>query len=156
ASRVCGSLLKAHGMGDMVCETQEEFVSRAIHYATKGRGEIEILKARALANRDVSDLFDVAKLSRGLEGLYRQMCEEYRAGNLPQPNLANLDSYFEIGVALDHEMREMAAVSDYDEFYRSLLARRHYQQPMQADGRLWSGAEQPEVRPVAKARRQAA
>lgn len=155
ASRVCGSLLRAAGRPDLVCDTPEDFVSRAIHLSGAGRGELEIIQARVLANRDTSTLFDVAKLSRHLEDLYRQMRDEYMAGEMPQPRLTNLDAYFEIGVALDHETREMGAVSDYDEFYRAQLARRHYHHPMEPDGRLWAGEEKPEA-PARKTRPKAA
>jgi predicted O-linked N-acetylglucosamine transferase (SPINDLY family) len=141
ASRVCGSLLRSAGLPDLVCETPEQFVSRGIQLAGAGRGELEIVKARLLANRDTCTLFDVAKLSRALEGLYRQMRSDYISGNLPRPNLANLDAYFDIGVAQDHELREMGALTDYEGFYRAQLARRHYHHPMAADGRLWEGEE---------------
>jgi predicted O-linked N-acetylglucosamine transferase (SPINDLY family) len=155
ASRVCGSLLRSAGLPDLVCDTPEQFVARAISLAGAGRGELEIIRARVLANRDTSTLFDVAKLSRHLEDLYRQMRDEYLAGQLPQPRLTNLDAYFEIGVALDHETREMGAVSDYEEFYSAQLARRQYHHPMEPDGRLWSGEEQPET-PAQKVRAKAA
>ena len=156
SSRVCGSLLTAAGLADLVTETPEEFVERAIHLAGQGRGELEVIRARLLSTRDTCTLFDVAKLSRSLEALYRQMRDDYRSGNLPQPNLTNLEAYFEIGVAQDHETREMGAVTDYNGFYQAHLARRHYHHPMPADGRLWSGAEQAEAKPATKAKRQAA
>jgi predicted O-linked N-acetylglucosamine transferase (SPINDLY family) len=156
ASRVCGSLLRSAGLPEMVCETPEAFVARAIHLAGVGRGELEITRARLLANRETCTLFDVAKLSRHLEGLYRQMRDEYTSGDLPQPRLGNLDSYFEIGVAQDHEVREMGALTDYDGFYHAQLARRHYHQPMDADGRLWRGEEQIEPPAASKKRSKAA
>lgn len=152
ASRVCGSLLRSAGLPDMVCDTPDDFVARAMHLAGKGRGELEVVKARLLANRDTCTLFDVAKLSRSLEGLYRKMRDEYLAGKMPQPRLTNLESYFDIGVNLDHEAREIGALTDYDGFYHAQLARRHYHHPMEADGRLWSGEERPEAgaRPVTR------
>jgi predicted O-linked N-acetylglucosamine transferase (SPINDLY family) len=156
SSRVCGSLLTAASLPDLVTETPEEFVERAIHLAGQGRGELEVIRARLLATRDTCTLFDVAKLSRSLETLYRQMRDDYLSGNLPQPNLTNLEAYFEIGVAQDHETREMGAVTDYNGFYEAHLARRHYHHPMPADGRLWNGAEAAEVKPATKTNRQAA
>ncbi|HOZ29180.1 MAG TPA: hypothetical protein PK080_17570, partial [Hyphomonadaceae bacterium] len=156
SSRVCGSLLRSAGLADLVTETPEEFTARAIHLAGQGRGELEVIRARLLANRDTCTLFDVAKLSRSLEALYRQMRDDYRSGNLPQPNLTNLDNYFEIGVTQDHELREMGALTDYDGFYKAQLARRHYHHPMEADGRLWTGAEEAEAKPAALAKPKAA
>lgn len=148
SSRVCGSLLRSHGLADLVTETPEDFVARAIHLAGAGKGELEIIRARVIANRDTSALFDVAKLSRSLENLFRQMRDDYLAGNLPQPRLANLEAYFEIGVAQDHEAREMGAVTDYEGFYKAQLARRHYHHPMDPDGRLWTGVEEAERKPL--------
>ena len=98
----------------------------------------------------------MAKLSRGLEDLYRQMRSDYISGNLPRPNLANLENYFEIGVAQDHEAREIGALTDYDGFYRAQLARRHYHHPMPADGRLWTGEEVAEPKPAKIAQQKAA
>jgi len=152
ASRVCGSLLRSAGMPDLVTSTPEEFIARAVHLATTGKGELEIIRHRIIANRETCTLFDVAKLSRSLEDLYRQMRSDYLAGNLPQPRLANLDSYFEIGVTQDHEIREMGALTDYEGFYKAQLARRHYHHPMDPDGRLWSGAEEAEAKPAKRAK----
>lgn len=152
ASRVCGSLLRSAGLPDMVCDTPEAFVARAIHFASAGRGDLEIVRARVIANRDTSTLFDVAKLSRHLEGLYRQMRDEYLGGKLHQPRLANLDTYFEIGVALDHETREMGALTDYEGFYTAQLSRRHYHHPMEPDGRLWTGSEPVPAKPADRAK----
>ncbi len=155
ASRVCGSLLRSAGLPDLVCETPDDFVARAIHLAGEGRGELEIVRQRLIANRDTCTLFDVAKLSRSLEDLYRQMRADYIGGKLPQPRLANLDAYFEIGVAQDHGVRELGALTDYDGFYRAQLARRHYHHPMDADGRLWVGEEKSDA-PRMRAKRKAA
>ena len=155
ASRVCGSLLRSAGLPDLVCKTPDDFVARAIHLAGAGRGELEIVRQRLIANRNTCTLFDVAKLSRSLEDLYRQMRADYIGGNLPQPRLANLDAYFEIGVAQDHEVREIGALTDYDGFYRAQLARRHYHHPMDADGRLWVGEEKSDA-PRMRAKRKAA
>ncbi len=155
ASRVCGSLLRSAGLPDLVCETPDDFVARAIHLAGEGRGELEIVRQRLIANRDTCTLFDVAKLSRSLEDLYRQMRADYIGGKLPQPRLANLDAYFEIGVAQDHGVREIGALTDYDGFYRAQLARRHYHHPMDADGRLWVGEEKSDA-PRMRAKRKAA
>ena len=139
-----------------MCDTPDAFVERAIHLAGPGRGELEIIRQRLIANRDTCTLFDVAKLSRSLEDLYRQMRADYIDGNLPQPRLANLDAYFDIGVAQDHEIREMGALTDYEGFYRAQLARRNYHHPMEADGRLWVGEEKLEAGPRARAKPRAA
>jgi len=156
ASRVCGSLLRSAGMHDPVTGAPEEFVARAVHFATAGKGELEVIRSRIIASRETCTLFDVANLSRSLEDLCRQMRSDYLAGNLPQPRLAGLDSYFEIGVAQDHEIREMGALTGYECFYRAQLARRHYHHPVDPDGRLWSGSEENEVKPAKRVQPKAA
>jgi hypothetical protein len=69
------------------------------------------------------------------------MADEYRAGAMPRPNIANLAAYLDIGVNIDHDSAEIGAAADYHAIYRAALAARHYNIPMQADGRLWTENE---------------
>lgn len=141
ASRVCGSLVRAAGVPELVCDTPEQMIDRAVQYATVDRLSLAALRQRLKDNRDTSTLFDIEKLTRSLEGAYRQMRADLVAGALPRPNLANLESYFEIGCAIDHDAREIGALTDYDGFYRRLLARRDAAEPMLPDGRLWTAGD---------------
>ena len=83
-------------------------------------------------------MFDIDGLAGKLEALYAQMADEYRAGALPRPNIANLGAYLDIGANIDHDSAEIGASSDYHGIYRAALAARHDNMPMQADGRLWT------------------
>jgi predicted O-linked N-acetylglucosamine transferase (SPINDLY family) len=141
ASRVCGSLLRAAGLAEMITATPEAFIARAIALATSDRLSLKALRERLGANRDTCTLFDIDGLARKLEALYVQMADEYSAGVLPRPNLANLDAYLEIGASLDHDAAEIGAAADYHALYRHALAERHRNTPIQADGRLWTEAE---------------
>jgi predicted O-linked N-acetylglucosamine transferase (SPINDLY family) len=138
AARVCGSLVRAAGAPEMVCDTPEHFVARAIQLAGADRLSLADTRQRLIANRDTCTLFDIDGLARGLEALYARMASEYRAGALPQPQLANLGAYLEIGAAFDHDAIEIG-LADYHAHYRTELALLHRRRPLIADGRLWEG-----------------
>jgi predicted O-linked N-acetylglucosamine transferase (SPINDLY family) len=138
ASRVCGSLVRAAGLPELVCATEDEYVALAVALAGD-RGRLAGLRARLEKNRLTCDLFDTEKLARSLEALYRQMAADYRAGRLPGPDLSNLEAYMAVGLEFDHEAAELMAEPAYHELYRAGLQRRHLMRPLKSDGRLWAG-----------------
>ncbi|MEZ5959377.1 MAG: hypothetical protein R3C30_02975 [Hyphomonadaceae bacterium] len=141
ASRVCGSLVRAAGVPELITTSPEAFVPHAVELATTDQLRLQELRQRLIANRDTSTLFDIDDLARKLETLFAQMADEHRAGKLPRPNLANLDAYLDIGVNIDHDSAEIGAAADYHAIYRDALAARHYNAPLPADGRLWGENE---------------
>ncbi len=141
ASRVCASLVRAAGAPELITATPDAFISRAVALATSDRLSLQSLRERLIANRDSCTLFDIDGLARKLEALYGQMADEYRAGRLPRPNLANLVSYLEIGANIDHDTAEIGVAADYHAIYRAALAARHRNAPLPADGRLWTENE---------------
>jgi predicted O-linked N-acetylglucosamine transferase (SPINDLY family) len=136
ASRVCGSLVRAAGLPELVCHSPQEFVTRAIAFGHNLK-EVAALKARLVASRDTCTLFDMNKLVTSLEDRYFEMCDEHKNGRLPRPDLTNLPAYFEAGVEFDHEVVEMQAVADYHGLYKTELAHLHRRRPLPADGRIW-------------------
>jgi len=136
ASRVCGSLVRAAGLPELVAATADEYVARAIELAHKP-AELARHRKTLAARRARCDLFNMEKLVTRLEGLFTQVAREHQRGRTPQPHLANLDAYLEIGSGLDHEGEEMLARPDYADFYRARLAQRNAVRPLQSDGRLW-------------------
>lgn len=153
ASRVCGSLVRAAGVPELVCASQNEFVSRAAALATSDRVTLASYRERLLTNRDTCALFDIDGLARGIEKLYRQMADEYRAGAMPQPNLRGLDAYLDIGAAYDHDAAEIGLLADYEGYYRDAIAARHRARPLSPDGRLWTETEIAGAVPPTVARR---
>ena len=137
AARVCGSLVSAAGLPDLVCETPRDYVERAIALA-RDRAQITALKARLEAGRSTCDLFAMEKLVADLEGLYRSMVRDYQAGALPQPDLTNLEAYQEVGAGLDCDDREMIAEPDYAGLWRAALVRRCLARPIGPDARAWT------------------
>ena len=139
ASRVCGSLVRAAGLPDMICDRAEDYVARAIALAGDPQA-VAALKARLEAGRWTCDLFNMEKLVGALEGLYADMVADQQAGRLPTPDLRNLDLYQSIAIETDHEALEMRAVEDYDGHYLAGLRRRNRLRRVHPDGLLWTGA----------------
>ena len=155
ASRVCGSLVRAAGLTNLVVSCPKDYVERAVALAGNP-AEIQSYKAKLEAGRHTCRLFDTDLLVRHLEELYRAMCRDHQSGRRPQPDLANLNNYLEAGLDHDHESREVIAMDGYHQHYQARLARLHLARPMRPDSRLWTdkdiqrieGAGRPE--PIAK------
>jgi predicted O-linked N-acetylglucosamine transferase (SPINDLY family) len=138
ASRVCADLVRAGGIGEMVCDTPESYVERAVEFGND-RSRLEPIKAKLAAVRDTCVLFDTPKLVRHLEDGYRQMWSDLLRGAVPVPDLHNLDIYHEIGLGLDLENIETLSDDAYRALYREKLAEWHNGYPIRPDTRLWSG-----------------
>jgi predicted O-linked N-acetylglucosamine transferase (SPINDLY family) len=133
ASRVCGSLLQAAGVPQLICADEEEYVRKAIALALDLPGRAA-LRQQLRNSRDSCLLFDTPRLVSSLEGLYAAMWSDYRAGNLPRPNLANMEVYREIGVEM--AMSPPPAGSDYDALYRQRIEERRPFTFLAPDSRL--------------------
>ena len=140
ASRVCGSLVKAAGLSDLVFTSPKDYVERAVALGND-RAAIETYKKTLETNRNTCPLFDTGLLVKHLEGLYRTMASEHQKGNTPQPDLTNLDAYLEAAIDHDHETEETLTVADYHGLYKAKLARLHLARPMRADQRLWTAED---------------
>lgn len=140
ASRVCGSLVRSAGLPELVVDSAQAYVEKAVEIGSD-RARAQALRATLEANRDTCVLFDMELLADKLETLYGEMIAEYQAGLRPRPNLANLPTYLEIGLSLDRDEREVQSESDLHAVYRRELARRHAVKAMAPDGRLWEGSD---------------
>jgi hypothetical protein len=65
------------------------------------------------------------------------MCRDHQAGQLPQPDLTNLERYLEVGIDHNGE-QEMPLITGYHDIYKSTPALRHQARPLYADYRLWT------------------
>ncbi|MES1174023.1 MAG: hypothetical protein ABUL62_06810 [Myxococcales bacterium] len=141
ASRVCGSLVRAAGLPELICETAADFVETAVRYGND-RAALQPLRARLRAGRDSSTLFDMPGLVRSLEGLYEAMWQAHESGSLPRPDLRNLDLYLEVGSKQALDAIEVQALPDaeYRQHWLERLARRHQHRPIDTDSRLISDA----------------
>ncbi len=136
ASRVCGSLLTAAGLADMICDTRQAYVTRAIELG-RDREMLDAVKRRLAAQRDTCVLFDTPKLVRELEALYRRMWQDLEQGRRPVPNLDNLAAYHDVALDLGGAAMELMSRDAYHAAYRDKLAEAHDFSPLRADPRLW-------------------
>lgn len=137
ASRVCGSLVRAAGLADFICETTQDYIERAVELGND-RPRLQARREMLLAGRQTSLLFDLPRLVSSLEQLYGQMWDDFRHDRLPRPDLANMELYREIGCGNDHEGHEFRAGPDYVERCRARLAELHRFSPIAADRRIWT------------------
>ena len=136
ASRVCGSLVRAAGLPELVCTRSQDFIDQAVALG-RGRTQSAGYRARLLESRMTSTLFDTDKLVRHLEDLYAGMWQDCLDENLPKPDLHNLDVYLELALKHDHEAIEVQALPDYRQFWQKRLQDRHAYRPIPYDSRLW-------------------
>ena len=137
AARVCGSLVAAAGLPELVCASVEDYVDRAVALG-RDRSLTQRYRERLLAGQGTCTLFDTPRLVRELEGLYLQMWSDHEAGRLPRPDLANLDVYLEIGSSVDHDGLEVQALGDYRKWWLEQLEKRHAYRPIAPDRRLFT------------------
>jgi len=140
AARVCTSLVQAAGLPDFVCASPGDYVARAIAFGRNG-AVLAAARDRLLAGRDTALIFDTPRLVRDLEALFQGMWDDFAAGRLPQPNLANLDACLEIGAAMDHETVETSFDPEWEARWRDAMARRHAFAPLPPDRRFHPDAE---------------
>lgn len=139
ASRVCADVVQAAGLSELICPTADAYVDRAIALA-RDPAKVAHYRAHLDAGRHTSVLFDTTLLVRSLEGLFEIMWRDFEADALPRPDLANLDVYGEIGVAMNLEPGTELPARDCRDRYRERLAAADRAYPVAPDRRLWSGA----------------
>ena len=136
AARVCGSLVCAAGLPELVCADPADYVTRAVELGREPDRLAE-LKERLSVSRDTCLLFDTPLLVRHLEDLYRGMWKDFRAGRLPIPDMRNIDIYREIGLEQDFETIELLDDNAYRELYRDRIADRDRLYAVFPDARMW-------------------
>jgi predicted O-linked N-acetylglucosamine transferase (SPINDLY family) len=149
AARVCASVLTAAGLDDMVCSTPESYVARAVALG-RAPETLAAVKAKLAAGRDSCLLFDTPRLVGQLEDLYRQIWDDFKRGELPVPDLRNLDVYHEIGLGLDIESAELLSDEAYVALYQEKLAEWHSVYPLAPDTRLWRDTRPDKLRLVGR------
>ncbi|TWB13172.1 putative O-linked N-acetylglucosamine transferase (SPINDLY family) [Rhizobium sp. ERR 1071] len=136
AARFCHSIVAAAGATQLICSDPQDYIERAIGFA-KDSTSLKRIRASMREQRDTSVLRDIPALVQRLETLFWQMQREAEQGNIPQPDLRNLDVYYEIGVGLVQDHIAFRDDSTYRREYRKRLAEWHDYSPLQRDGRLW-------------------
>lgn len=137
ASRFCSSIVAAAGIPELICETPEEYREKAIAFA-KDRPSLAAVRASLQSQRETSVLRDIPALVRRLEEVFWQIQGECERGEMPVPDLTNLDVYYEIGAELMLENHEFEDDATYRRRYREKLARWNDHSPLPFDNRLWT------------------
>jgi predicted O-linked N-acetylglucosamine transferase (SPINDLY family) len=83
ASRVAGSLMRAVGLPELVCDDVAGYEGLARELASD-RGRLEQLRARVRDARHTSSLFDGTVTARGLELVFERMWERALSGQSPE------------------------------------------------------------------------
>ncbi len=138
AARVCTSLVRAAGLAELACDGPGAYEDRAVELGTRP-DILTAFREWLRVNRDHCTLFDMPLLVTRLEALYEQMWDEYRSGCIPEPDLANLAIYNEIGGGLDHEAAVHRDLRAYEEQYATALVYRRSISPIPRDRRLCGG-----------------
>ena len=112
-SRVCGSLSRAAGMPDLICETPEDYIALAIELGNnrERRDEIRRCMAEQLPH---CMLFDPAGLTHELEQLFESMWAGYCAGVVHKPEVRNLKSQQDVGADYDHKEMDFVQFKEYE------------------------------------------
>jgi predicted O-linked N-acetylglucosamine transferase (SPINDLY family) len=134
AARVCGSLVRAAGLPDLLCANWQDYKTTAIALA-QDRPRLAALAARLREGRDSCTLFDTPGLVRALERIYATIWRAHIEGKTPAPALAGLAGYHDIGCDPDRP-----ALPDREtllHWYRAELAYRDAVQPLPHDALLW-------------------
>ena len=136
AARFCSSVVAAAGLEDLICDTSEEYVRRAIAF---GRDPQSLVRYRdqLRLGRETSVLRDIPALARRLEELFWQMQSESERGATPKPDLTNLEIYYEIGAELDLENIELLDEQSYRALYLDRLTKWNACGAIPPDGRFW-------------------
>ncbi|MFD1747144.1 glycosyl transferase [Rhizobium helianthi] len=138
ASRFCASIVNAAGVTETICDTGDEYVAKAIAFGQNPQSLLAI-RDRMQAERETSLLRDIPAYTRRLEELCWQMHEEGERGEIPVPNLTNLDVYYEIGADLVTQVTDVENEQAYRQRYLEKLEAWDDFSPLAADGRLWNG-----------------
>ena len=136
AARFCASIVAAAGIPEMICATPEEYVARAIAFE-QDRKSLADVRASLERQRETSVLRDIPALARRLEELFWQMQGEGERGEIPVPDLTNLDIYYEIGAEIALENIEFENEQAHRQRYIDKLTKWHDYSPIARDKRLW-------------------
>ncbi|ADU11944.1 hypothetical protein [Asticcacaulis excentricus] len=136
ASRVCGSLLRAAGLPELVTTRPEDFVDMAVSLG-RDSDRLISLRQRLTEERDRCTLFNMEGLVKGLETLFARMWGAYLDGQLPRPDLTNLEACLDMVSSLDQEMTDTAYDDDYEAIWRERFALYDSHRPLPFDQRVW-------------------
>lgn len=136
ASRFCASIVTAAGIPELICNSPDEYVRKAVEFA-RHPASLTAVRETLERQRETCALRDMPGLARRLEELFWQMQGDAERGETPVPDLRNLDIYYEIGAELAAAGIEFEDDETYRARYRAELAALNDFSPLSPDARLW-------------------
>ena len=136
ASRVCGSIISAAGLPDLIVTEPDAYVEKAIALG-RDRGLLQGYRDRLRDCRETSVLFDTPGLVRTLEQRFEEMWRDWRDGVQAPPDLTNIELYRDIAMGFDAVRPEVLGVSGYLDHYRKELREMSDYRFVPRDGRLF-------------------
>ena len=135
AARVCGSLVRAAGLPELVCADWADYEKTAVALA-HDPNHLAALARVLQQGRDDCVLFDTPLLVRSLEDLYDTIWAAFRASRQAAPVLHHLPTYHTLGCEpVRPALPSRAALQDW---YAARLAHRNAINPLPKDGLLWN------------------
>ena len=131
ASRVCGSLVRSAGLTDLVLHTAPRTMSRARSRWPAIRRDRSLQDTGCGPTATPARCSTPACWSAAWKIFIASLCDAHGKGLTPQPDLTNLDAYFEAGIDHDHDSQEVLKIADYHGMYRAKLKRFHLARPLQ-------------------------
>lgn len=117
ASRVCGSLSRAAGLPDLVCETTEDYVARAIDLGNNHKKR-EQMKERLRKSLPGSTLFDAKRLVSYLEALFEKIWSDYCDGFVHTPRAPDLAKIYAVSGCAPNESQATGEFTTMEEYER--------------------------------------
>jgi predicted O-linked N-acetylglucosamine transferase (SPINDLY family) len=81
-SRIGATLVTHVGLGDMICDSTQEYEDRAVYFANN-RSALSAVRERLSRNLHREPLFDLPRFVRHLEDAYREMWRRHLSGAAP-------------------------------------------------------------------------
>lgn len=136
AARFCASVVTAAGAPELLCTSPDDYVRKAVGFARDPQSLLAIRQSLK-RQRETCVLRDMPATARRLEELFRQMQDDAERGEIPTPDLSNLDVYYEIGAELVLAGTDFETEEAHRARYRERLAEWHDYMPLPRDQRLW-------------------
>lgn len=121
ASRVCGSLVRAAGLPELVCLSPRQYVDTAINLGGSNRERLRKYREHLQANRPDAVMFDTNLLVDRLEGLYAGMWADFCNDRLPHPDLRDLETYLDAGTDIHRWGSDFIPEDEYLSRWRQRL-----------------------------------
>jgi len=135
AARVCSSLVRAAGLEETICTSISDYEEKAVALGND-RDQLARLRKLLIENKEKTPLFNTPQLVDELEQAYRVMWNDYCKGNLPTPDLRNLDGFLGIISEIEHENLSLLDFSRVKKKYNEILEGKNRYHPLHLNAKF--------------------